>query len=120
MGVVKGLGGSCSRNANTLTEVGGVSVGLEPVDCLRAILTGTACSLFCLKLALACTACRERETDSCVIFEPLPAEAAEDVVMPEKRATRDDKAVFLPLDRRPLRSGFAAGEELNMLGLVAR
>jgi hypothetical protein len=118
--VVEGLGGSCSKNANTLTEGGGSSVGLEPVDCLRAMATGAACSLFWLRLALTLSVCPERETDSCVIVQPLPVEAAEDAAMPEKRETRDDEAVFLALDRRPLRSGCAAWEELNMLGLVTR
>lgn len=92
--VVGGSHGSCSKNANTLIEVGGFSVGIEPVDCLRATATGAAGSLFCPRFALTLAARRERDTDSCVIVEPLPVEPPEDVVMPEKRETRDDKAVF--------------------------
>jgi hypothetical protein len=73
---------------------------LEPVDCLRAIVSGVACSLFCLRLALARAARRERETD----LGPLGLDPPEVVMKPENSDTRDDKAVFLTLDRRPLRS----------------
>jgi hypothetical protein len=71
---VEGLEGSCSKNANTLIAVGEFSVAPELVDCLRAIVRGAACSLLCPRLALALATLRERETDSCVIVEPLPLE----------------------------------------------
>ena len=115
---VVGLAGSCSKKSNTSIAGGEFGVAIEPVDCLRAIGSGAACSLLCLSLALALPARRERETDSWVIVEPLPLEPAENVVMPENSDTREDKAFFLVLDRRPLRSLFAPREVVNMLGLL--
>lgn len=53
-------------------------------------------------------------------MEPLPLERPEDVLMPEKSDIRDDKAVFVALDRLPLRSGVAPREEVNMLELAWR
>jgi hypothetical protein len=58
------LDGSCSKNANTSTEVRELSMVLEPVDCLRAMVSGADGSWFCLRLALDLAARRERDTDS--------------------------------------------------------
>lgn len=115
---VRGLEGSFSKNANTLIAFDDFWVALEPVDWPRAIGGGAACSLLCPRVVLAFAALRDRETDSGVIVKPLPLEPPEDAVMPGKSDTRDDTAVSLALDRRPLRSGFVRRDELNMLALV--
>ena len=59
-----GVDGSCSKNANTSTEVSELSMVLEPVDCLRAMVSGADGSCFCLRLALDLGARRDRDTDS--------------------------------------------------------
>jgi hypothetical protein len=102
--VAKGSDGSCSKNANTLMALGEVSVMLEPVDCLRAVASGAAWSLFCLRLALALAARRERGPGSWAIVEPPPLDPPKVVVKPENSDRRDDGAFFLMLDRRPWRS----------------
>ena len=61
---MKGMDGSCSKNANTSTEVSELSMVLEPVDCLRAMVSGVDGSWFCLRLALDLGARRDRDTDS--------------------------------------------------------